>query len=136
MFFLLLALSATAAVAQTEKSSATVAFETKSIGAGIGFSWGYGKLKVQGREFYFSVDGVTLLDVGISKATAVGEVYNLVDLAEFEGNYVAAEANVTLGGGIGGVVLRNPNGVTMHLSSVSQGARFHLGSSGVNIKFW
>jgi hypothetical protein len=136
VFFLLLALSTTAAVAQTEKSSATVAIETKSIGAGIGFSWGHGRLRVQGTEYRFSVDGVTLFDVGISKATAVGEVYNLVDLAQFEGNYVAAEANVALGGGIGGVVLRNPNGIIMHLSSVSQGARFHLGSSGVNIKFW
>jgi hypothetical protein len=134
MCFLLLALSATAAAAQTP--SGKIAIETKSIGAGIGFSWGYGKLNVSGSEFYFSVDGVTLFDVGISKATAVGEVYNLVDLAEFEGHYVAAEANLALGGGIGGVILRNPNGVVMHLSSVSQGARFHLGSSGVKIKFW
>ena len=134
--FLLLTLLTTAGVAQTERSSANVAIETTSIGAGIGFSWGNGKLKLKGREYRFSVDGVTLLDVGISKATAVGKVYNLVHLAQFEGNYVAAEANVTLGGGVGGVVLRNPNGVIMHLSSVSQGARLHLGSSGVNIKFW
>ena len=134
--FLLLTLLTTAGVTQTERSSANVAIETTSIGAGIGFSWGHGKLKLKGTEYRFSVDGVTLLDVGISKATAVGKVYNLVDLAQFEGNYVAAEANVTLGGGVGGVVLRNPNGVIMHLSSVSQGARLHLGSSGVNIKFW
>jgi hypothetical protein len=136
MFSLLLALLTTTAVAQTDKPSANVAIDTKSIGAGIGFSWGNGKLKLNGEEYRFSVDGVTLFDVGISKGTAVGEVYNLVDLAQFEGNYVAAEANVTLGGGVGGVILRNPNGVIMHLNSVSQGARLHLGSSGVNIKFW
>jgi hypothetical protein len=136
IFFLLLAVSPTATVAQTEKPSANVAIETKSIGAGIGFSWGHGRLQVDGEQYRFSVDGVTLLDVGISKATAVGEVYNLFDLAQFEGHYVAAEANIALGGGIGGVVLRNPNGVIMRLSSVSQGARLHLGSSGVNIKFW
>jgi hypothetical protein len=135
-FSLLLSLSTTAAAAEAETASATIAIESKSIGAGIGFSWGNGTLRLNGRAYRFSVDGVTLFDVGISKATAVGEVYNLVDLAQFEGHYVAAEANVALGGGIGGVVLRNPNGVTMRLSSASQGARLHLGSSGVKIKFW
>ena len=37
---------------------------------------------------------------------------------------------------MGGVALRNSNGVIMHLSSVSQGARLQLGSSGMNIKLW
>jgi hypothetical protein len=76
------------------------------------------------------------VDFGISKASAVGDVYNLTDLAKFEGNYVAAEASFALGGGMGGLSLRNPNGVVMHLNSVSQGARLQLGSSGMSIKLW
>jgi len=133
---LAMALAATAADAQRDAPSGKVSIETTSIAAGIGLSWGHGKLEFNGREYRFSIDGVTLIDFGISKSSAVGEVYNLADMAKFEGNYVAAEASFTLGGGIGGVALRNSNGVIMHLSSVSQGARLQLGSSGMNIKLW
>jgi hypothetical protein len=126
----------TTADAQSDAPSGKVSIETTSIAAGIGLSWGHGKLNFNGREYRFSIDGVTLIDFGMSKSSAVGEVYNLTNMAQFEGNYVAAEASFTLGGGIGSVALRNSNGVIMHLSSVSQGARLQLGSSGMNIKFW
>ena len=133
---LVTALATTAANAQSDAPSGKVSIETTSIAAGMGLSWGHGKLSFNGREYRFSIDGVTIIDFGMSKSSAVGEVYNLTDMAKFEGNYVAAEANFTLGGGMGGVALRNSNGVIMHLSSVSQGARLQLGSSGMNIKFW
>lgn len=126
----------TGAMAQGDAPSAKVSIETTSIAAGIGLSWGNGKLSFNGKEYRFSIDGVTLIDFGLSKASAAGEVYNLTDIAAFEGNYVAAEASFALGGGMGGVSLRNPNGVVMHLTSVSQGARLQLGSSGMNIKLW
>jgi hypothetical protein len=131
-----MAFAPTTAVAQSDTPSGKVSIETTSIAAGIGFSWGNGKLNFNGKEYRFSIDGVTLIDFGISKASAAGEVYNLTDLANFEGNYVAAEASFALGGGMGGVSLRNPNGVVMHLNSVSQGARLQLGSSGMSIKLW
>jgi len=35
---------------------------------------------------------------------------------------------------VGGMVLRNQNGVVMHLHSVSTGARLQLGTSGLNVK--
>ena len=124
------------AVLAPSAPSGTVSIETTSIAAGIGLSWGNGKLNFNGKEYRFSIDGVTLVDFGISKASAAGEVYNLTDLAKFEGNYVAAEASFALGGGMGGVSLRNPNGVVMHLNSVSQGARLQFGSSGMSIKLW
>ena len=133
---LVIALATTAANAQSDAPSGKVSIETTSIAAGIGLSWGHGKLNFNGREYRFSIDGVTIIDFGMSKSSAVGEVYNLTNMAKFEGTYVAAEASFTLGGGMGGVALRNSNGVIMHLSSVSQGARLQLGSSGMNIKFW
>jgi hypothetical protein len=136
MLFFALTLAVTAAVAQSDLPAATVSFETTSVAAGIGFSWGNGKLRFNGKEYGFSINGVTLIDVGVSKASAAGDVYNLADLAKFEGQYVAAEANVALGGGLGGMSLRNSNGVVMHLNSVSQGARLQLGSSGMSIKLW
>jgi hypothetical protein len=125
-----------AAIAQNDVPSGTVSIETISIAAGLGFSWGNGQLRFNGRTYGFSIDGVTLIDFGISKASATGAVHHLFDPQQFEGNYVAAEASFALGGGLGGVVLRNANGVVMHLNSVSQGARLQLGSSGMNVKFW
>jgi hypothetical protein len=47
---------------------------------------------------------------------------------------VAAEAGLTLAGGVGGMVLRNSDGVVLHLRSVSQGAQLQLGTSGLIIK--
>jgi hypothetical protein len=134
--FLPLTPAANGAGAQTDIPSGHIAIETKSIAAGIGFSWGNGKLIFNGREYRFSIDGVTAMDFGLSTSTASGEIYNLTDLADFEGTYVAAEVSFALGGGVGGVCLRNANGVIMRLNTIARGARFQLGSSGLKIKFW
>jgi hypothetical protein len=44
------------------------------------------------------------------------------------------EAGFALAGGMGGISMRNQNGVIIILGSVSQGARLQLGPSGINIK--
>ena len=111
-----------------------VTIESTSIAAGIGVSWGDGKLTFKGKTYPFSIDGLSLVDWGISKAQATGDVYNLTDPAKLGGTYVAAEAGLTLAGGMGGMVLRNQDGVILHLRSVSQGARLQLGTSGLIIK--
>jgi hypothetical protein len=130
------AVATTTAFAESAAPSGRVSVETTSIAAGIGLSWGDGKLDYRGKEYRFSINGVTLIDFGISKASAAGEIYNLTDVTKLEGNYVAAEASFAMGGGMGGMSLRNQNGVVMHLHSVSQGARLQLGSSGMSIKLW
>jgi len=58
----------------------------------------------------------------------------LTDAAKFAGTFVAAEAGFALAGGVGGVVLRNQDGVVMHLRSTSKGAKLQLGPSGMTIK--
>jgi len=127
-------LAATAISGESAQPSGKVSIESKSIAAGIGVSWGDGKLSFKGKDYPFSVDGLTLVDFGFSKASATGEVYNLTDVAKFPGTYVAAEAGFTLAGGVGGMVLRNQDGVVMHVRSVSKGAKLQLGTSGLNIK--
>jgi hypothetical protein len=116
------------------KPSGKVAIESTSIAAGVGVSWGDGTLRFKGKEYQFSIEGMTLVDVGISKASAVGDVYDLKDVSQFEGTYVAGEAGFALAGGMGGMSLRNQNGVVMHLRSVTQGAKLQLGPSGLTIK--
>ena len=40
-----------------------------------------------------------MVDIGITKATSAGKVYNLKKLEDFNGNYTAASAEGTLAGG-------------------------------------
>jgi len=134
LFLVITALATTAKSAESPKPSGKVSIESRSIAAGIGVTWGDGKLSFKGKEYPFSIDGLTLVDFGISKASATGDVYNLTDVAKFAGTYVAAEAGFTLASGIGGMVLRNQDGVVMHIHSTSRGARLQLGTSGLIIK--
>lgn len=134
LFLLLTILAATAISGESQKPSAKVSIESKSIAAGIGVTWGEGKLSFKGKDYPFSIDGLTVVDFGIAKASATGDVYNLTDIAKFSGTYVAAEAGFTLAGGVGGMVLRNQDGVVMHVRSTSKGAKLQLGTSGLNIK--
>jgi hypothetical protein len=129
-----MAVATTAVAAEKATPSGKVTIESTSIAAGIGVSWGDGKLTLKGKTYPFSIDGLSLVDWGISKAQATGDVYNLTDPAKLGGTYVAAEAGLTLAGGMGGMVLRNQDGVILHLRSVSQGARLTLGTSGLIIK--
>jgi len=133
LFFFVMALAPTAISAQGTAPSGKVSISSTSIAAGIGVSWGDGQLSFKGKTIPFSVDGLSLVDWGISKADAVGDVYNLTDPSKFGGNYLAAEAGFALAGGMGGMVLRNQNGVIIHLRSVSQGAKLQLGPSGLMI---
>jgi hypothetical protein len=122
-------------VVKTDSSFLTKrAIQSTSIAAGVGVSWGDGTLRFKGKQYRFSIDGLTLVDVGISKASAVGDVYNLTGVSNFEGTYVAGEAGFALVGGMGGMSLRNQNGVVMHLRSVTHGAKLQLGPAGLTIK--
>jgi hypothetical protein len=134
LFFMVMALASNAVAAEKATPSGKIAIESRSIAAGIGITWGDGKLSFKGKDYPFSIDGLTLVDFGISKASAAGEVYNLTDPAKLAGTYVAAEAGIVLAGGVGGMVLRNQDGVIMHLHSVSRGAKLQLGTSGLTIK--
>ena len=134
LFFLVTAFASYAVAAEKATPSGKVTMETTSIAAGVGVSWGDGKLTFKGKTYPFSIDGLSLVNWGISKAQANGDVYNLSDPAKFGGTYLAAEAGLTLAGGMGGMVLRNSDGVVLHLRSVSQGAQLQLGTSGLVIK--
>ena len=122
------------AVAQDGPPSGKVWVESKSVALGIGVSWGDGKLTFQGKDHTFSVKGLSVIDLGVSKVTANGEVFNLKKLSDFDGNYVAGKAGATVGGGAGAVIMQNQNGVVMKLTSTSQGVQLTLAGAGVDVK--
>jgi hypothetical protein len=131
---LFLAIATFAFAEESPVPSGKIAIQTKSLAFGIGVTWGEGTLSFADREFRFSINGLTTLDFGIATASAVGNIYKLADLGLFEGIYFAGEAGFALGGGMGGIVLRNQNGVVIHLRSTTQGVRLQLGGSGLTIR--
>lgn len=131
--FVLLAVCVTHDVhGQSPTPSGKISIESNSIALAVGVNWGDGRLIFKGKHQLFAVNGLTLVDIGIAKASAVGEVYNLTDISQFEGTYLAGEAGFDLAGGI---AMRNKNGVVMHLRGDSEEALLQLAPSGVTIKF-
>jgi hypothetical protein len=121
-------------VATETQPDGTVNFTGGSIAAGIGFSWGHGKLNYGGQSHAFKISGVSLVDVGVANVSASGHVYNLKNLADFNGNYVAMAAGMTVAGGGSAAYLKNEHGVIIKLHSTDVGLRFNLSADGVKVK--
>ncbi len=109
----------------------TLTLSEGSVAAGIGFSWGKGTLTYQGKTYPVKVDGLTVGEVGISRATATGKVTNLKKVADFSGTYTAGSAGATVGGGASAAIMKNQNGVVVELTSTTQGASLKLGAQGI-----
>jgi len=124
----------TTRAAEEEKPDATVEFNGGSAAAGVGVSWGAGVIKYQGRSYPFKVTGLSIGGVGISQASATGEVFHLKKLDDFNGNYVAAGAGLTVAGGAGAAAMKNQNGVVIQVHGTTQGAKVVVGASGVNVE--
>ena len=122
------------AAAQDKKPDATLSMSEGQVAVGIGFSWGKGVLTYQGKEYPFKVSGLSVVDVGITKATSSGKVYNLKKLEDFNGNYTAASAEGTMAGGAGVLKMKNQNGVEIELASTTQGVNLKLSVEGVKIQ--
>src|SRR2546427_6958650 len=95
---------------------------------------GDGKLTYQGKDHAFTVNGLSVVDVGVSKVSTTGNVYHLKKLSDFAGNYAAAEAGAALGAGKSAVAMRNQNGVAMELTSTATGIQFTPAPKGVAAK--
>jgi len=121
------------AVAQGKNADATLTLSDGSVAAGIGFSWGKGTLTYAGKTYPVKVEGLSVGEIGVRRATAKGVVSNLARLDDFSGNYVAVGAEATAAGGAGVTVMRNQNGVIVEMTSTTQGASLKLGAEGIRL---
>jgi len=119
------------AVEKEQTPDATLTLSEGQVAVGIGWSWGKGVLTLKGKEYPFKVGGLSVLDVGITKAEAEGKVYNLKKLEDFNGTYVSAAAAATLGVGAGATTMQNGNGVVIHLFPKTKGVNLKLAGEGV-----
>lgn len=129
----LVAVLAGLAVAQGSKPDASLQLSDGSVAAGIGFTWGKGTLSYKGKTYPVKVDGLSAGAVGVTRATAKGNVFHLAKLEDFSGNYAAVGAEATVGGGVGTAVMRNENGVVIELNSTTQGASLMVGAAGIRL---
>jgi hypothetical protein len=112
---------------------ATLRIEQKSVALGIGYQWGSGTLLFRGRTYPFKIDGLSVNAVGASKSEAIGYVYNLKSVNDFQGTYTAIEAGGAAGGGKGITSMKNGSGVRITLHTTSQGLEAKAAPEGVKI---
>lgn len=126
---------AMALAADSKQPVGKVSIEEEQFGLILGGSRGGGSLTFEGKEHPFKLTGLSVgLNVGASKMSATGEVYDLKQVSQFPGTYTKLDASVALGGGVGGLRLKNENGVIMTLHSRTKGLDLNLGTvSGITI---
>jgi hypothetical protein len=130
-------LAGTLGVAKADEKKAvpdgTIELESKSVAAGVGFSWGKGVLHHKGKTYDLNVDGLTVGSVGASSIQASGKVFHLSKLSDFDGNYTAVVGGATVGGGGGGLAMKNQHGVVIEMVATTQGVSLTAGVSGVKL---
>jgi hypothetical protein len=114
-----------------------VSLTFKSVAVGIGGTSGEGILSYRGKDYPFSISGVSLVDIGVSTFQWAGKVYDLKSLNDFPGNYAAAQAGFAVRGGTSELSMRNAHGVSILFLSTDgkeAGTRLNLGLAGVTIQ--
>jgi hypothetical protein len=125
--------AALAGIAAAQAKNATLTLSDGSVAAGVGFSWGKGTLAYGGKSYPVKVEGLSVGELGVTRATAKGTVSNLTTLDDFAGIYVAVGGGATAAGGANVAVMQNQNGVTIELQSTTQGASLKLATEGLRL---
>ena len=129
-----LLLSASVLQAQEKIPDGKISVKTTAIAFLAGAEWGKGTLEYQGKTYPFKVHGIKAGSIGIKSGAMSGHVYNLKKLEDFDGKYVAAEASITIAGGVGASSLSNQNQVVLNITEVSGGFDVTLAAKGMTFK--
>jgi hypothetical protein len=115
-----------------EKPTATFKMESTSIAAGVGVTWGEGVLTFEGKDYPFTVKGLSVVNLGIAKVTTVGDVFRLKKVEDFEGTFAeGAVAASFFSGRAGGRTLANDHGVYMSMRSLESGVQLKFAPGGI-----
>ncbi len=116
---------------------ATLRLSGGSFALGIGFRWGSGTLSYKGKDYPVKVNGLSIGKVGMTGVSAIGEVFNLKHLQDFNGHYNVGGAGtrgVTLGSGKSGTVMTNQAGVIVRLAATQTGLDVNATGGGVEMQ--
>ena len=138
---LVLVIAAMATVTQAASRhsgpDATLRMSIGGVHLGIGGSSGSGTLSYKGKNYPFKVSGMAVGRVGVTNSSAVGDVFNLRHLQDFNGHYTVGGAGtrgVTLGAGKTGTIMSNQAGVVVRISSTQQGVAVNATGGGVDLQ--
>ena len=95
---------------------------------------GSGTLEFEGMEHDFKISGLGIGGIGIQTVNAIGVVYNLEKLSDFEGTYSQVRVGATLGKGKSTIALNYSKGVYIELKSSNKGVALSTGLDGMIIK--
>jgi hypothetical protein len=127
-----LALFAGSSVAKADEGQVTLVIF--KAGWFVGGSAGQGVLTFHGQTYALTAGG---LDGGLvfggSQTTLQGKVKNIRRPQDINGVYAAAGVGVTLGTGVRGIVLTNPNGAVLELGGKQLGLMANVDLSGLAI---
>jgi sporulation protein YlmC with PRC-barrel domain len=119
-----------------EQPDGTIVIDEFQVMLLVGGSEGHGTILLnEGGSHSFKVSGLRIGGIGAHKVHLVGEVYNLKNVGDLEGDYISAQAGATVGT-LGTVMLamKNKKGVKLHLkASKSEGIALDIGVEGFSI---
>ena len=125
-----------AASAQERVKSGTVEIEQVQVAFIGSGNVGGGTLHFQGKSYRFTVGGLGVGGLGVSKMQASGDVFNLRELRQFPGAYIQARYGATAGDkSTGEMWLENSSGVSISLRTRREGLAVSLGADAVYIDF-
>jgi hypothetical protein len=113
----------------------TVKLKGGVVGAGVGYKWGHGTLTYQGQQLQFCIHGLSVGDVGAASVDAQGNVYNLKDMNDFTGRYLALSGGFAFVRGESAAILKNKHGVMLELEMLESGLRFNIAATGLKVTF-
>jgi hypothetical protein len=122
-----------AVCAEEAKPDALLTMKQTSLALVLGYTWGNGTLTYADKSYPVEVAGFSLLSIGLAFAEATGEVYNLKKLEDFNGTYMAASVEGTLGAGAGATTMRNQNGVVIKFFTSTEGLNLKISPEGIQL---
>ena len=120
--------------AADSKPDATIDLSGNTVGVGVGFTDAKGTLHYEGKSYPMQMQGVGVAQVGVSTMTATGEVFNLKQLQDINGNYTAATAGAALAGGGTETTMKNQKGVVIKMHATNAGVDLRLSIDGVSVR--
>ena len=129
------ALSSAPSIAADElKKSGTVRIEQVQVAFIGSGNLGGGTLQFGGKAYDFTIGGLGIGGIGLSKITATGTVYNLRELAHFPGAYAQGRVGFAVGDTSAGKLwLKNSHGVVLELKAEREGLALALGGDAIYI---
>ena len=113
---------------------ATASFDAKQLRLIFGGAEGKGVLHFKGKDYPFTMTGVTVGGVGYTEAHGTANIYNLKKIEDFPGQYQGIGAGAAAGPSKGGNTFQSMKEVVITTKSKGEGAALNLGVSSVTIK--